>query len=301
MKSAHGLSDLTSTTGVDSAQSGPTALRLLIGTQLRQLRESRGISREDAGYAIRGSHSKISRMESGRTSLKLRDVADLLTLYGVADEAERAAVLTMVRQANAHSWWHDYRDVIPYWAEAYLGLEQDAALIRTFEVQLIPGLLQTEDYARAVIKQGHPHDSAEQIERRIAVRMRRRQILAPPTSRKLWAVLDEAVLHRRVGGEATMRAQLEHLAILAGQPHITLQVVPFSSGCAIGGVGPVTILRFTQTELNDVVYLEHLTGAQYLTKESEVRDYRHLMNELGVHAPPPAETPGILRRIIDGL
>jgi transcriptional regulator with XRE-family HTH domain len=285
----------------DYLQSGPTALRLLVGAQLRRLRERRGISREDAGYVIRSSHSKISRMESGRTSFKTRDVADLLTLYGVTDDAERASVLALVEQANAPSWWHDYRDVIPDWFEPYLGLEQDAVLIRTHEVQFVPGLLQTEDYARAVIAKGHEDEPAERIERRVEVRMRRRRILAPPTSRKLWAVMDEGALRRRVGSEATMRAQLEHLMRMAEQPHITLQVFPFAAGAAIGGIGPVTLLRFTQEELHDVVYLEHLTGAQYLTRDNDVRHYLHLLNELGVHAPPPAETPAFLRRLIDAL
>ncbi|WP_336245515.1 helix-turn-helix domain-containing protein [Nonomuraea sp. SYSU D8015] len=283
----------------DSLQSGPTALRILVGAQLRRFREASGISREDAGYAIRGSHSKISRMESGRTSFKTRDVADLLTLYGVTDDAERASVLALVEQANAPSWWQDYRDVIPDWFAPYLGLEHDAALIRTYEVQFVPGLLQTEDYARAVITQGHGDESAERIERRVQVRMRRQEILAPPSPRKLWAVMDEGALRRTVGGQEVMRAQLEHLVRMAEQPHVTLQVFPFDSGTAIGGIGPVTLLRFSQEELSDVVYLEHLTGAQFLTKEGDVRHYRHLLNELGVHAPPPAETPALLRRLIE--
>ncbi|WP_338324689.1 helix-turn-helix transcriptional regulator [Nonomuraea polychroma] len=285
----------------DSLQSGPTTLRLLIGAQLRRLREARGITREDAGYAIRGSHSKISRMESGRTSFKARDVADLLTLYGVTDDAERASLLALVRQANAPSWWHEYRDVIPDWFEPYLGLEHDAALIRTYEVQFVPGLLQTRDYAHAIIAQGHEHDSTEQLERRVEVRMRRQEMLAPPTRRKLWVVLDEGALRRRVGSEAIMRAQFEHLARMAEQPHITLQIFPFAAGSAIGGVGPVTMLRFAQKELDDVVYLEHLTGAQYLTRESDVRHYRHLLNELGIHAAPPAETPTLLDQLIEKL
>ncbi|MGP3958279.1 helix-turn-helix domain-containing protein [Nonomuraea sp. 3N208] len=285
----------------DSLQSGPTALRLLIGAQLRRLRESRGITRDDAGYAIRGSHSKISRMESGRTGFKTRDVADLLTLYGVTDDAERTSLLALVAQANAPSWWNDYRDAIPDWFEPYLGLEHDAALIRIHEVQFVPGLLQTEDYARAVITQGHEHDSAKLIERRVALRMRRQEILVPPTPRKLWVVMDEGTLRRRVGGEATMRAQLEHLARMAEQPHITLQIFPFASGSAIGGVGPVTMLRFPQEGLNDVVYLEHLTGAQYLIKEGDVRNYRHLLDELGVHASPPTATPALLDQTIERL
>ncbi|HEX4816446.1 MAG TPA: helix-turn-helix transcriptional regulator [Nonomuraea sp.] len=285
----------------DSLQSGPTALRILIGAQLRRLREACGISRDDAGYAIRGSGSKISRMEAGRTSFKTRDVADLLSLYGVTDDAERAGVLAMVEQANAPSWWQEFREVIPDWFEPYLGLEHDAALIRTYELQFVPGLLQTADYARAVIEQGNDGEPADRVERRVRLRLRRQEILAPPTPRKFWAVVDEGALRRRVGSAEIMRAQLDHLIVLAGQPHITLQVFPFASGTPIGGIGPVTLLRFTQDELPDVVYLEHLTGAQYLTKAGDVRHYRHLLDELGVHAPPPRETPAFLRRLIADL
>jgi transcriptional regulator with XRE-family HTH domain len=273
----------------------------LVGAQLRRLREARGITREDAGYAIRGSGSKISRMEGGRTSFKPRDIADLLTLYGVAEVAERQALLVLAEQANAPGWWQDYRDAIPDWFVAYLGQEQDAALIRTCEVQLVPGLLQTEEYARAVIAQGHKGDSERQIERRVAVRLRRQRILAPPSSRKLWVVMDEAVLHRRVGSPEIMRAQLEHLGRMAESPHITVQVVPFDSGSTAGGVGPITILRFAQAELQDVVYLEQLTSAQYLTKGTDVLPYQRLMDELGVSAAPSTDTPAILRQVIDSL
>ncbi|GAA3254671.1 helix-turn-helix domain-containing protein [Nonomuraea helvata] len=301
MATAHDKGDLAETPGKDAARSGPTALRILVGAQLRRFREAGGISREDAGYAIRGSHSKISRMEGGRTSFKMRDVADLLTLYGVADEKEREAVLALAKQANEPSWWHDYRDVVHDWFEDYLGLEQDAALIRTYEVQFVPGLLQTEEYARAIFSLGNKGESAERIERRVEVRMRRQRILAPPMSRKLWVVLDEAVLHHRVGGPEIMRAQLEHLDRMAAQPNITVQVVPFTEGWVVGGVGPVTILRFAQAGLRDVVYLEQLAGAQYLGKESEVLPYQTLMDELGVQAAPAPDTPAILRKIIDSL
>ncbi|WP_308210470.1 helix-turn-helix domain-containing protein [Actinomadura luzonensis] len=285
----------------DSLQSGPSALRLLIGAHLRRLREAAGVTREAAAYTIRGSQSKISRMEAGRTSFKPRDVTDLLLLYGVRDQAERDSLLALVAQANVPRWWQEYRDVVPDWFEPYLGLEQDAALIRGYAVQFVPALLQTEGYAREVLRSSHEGEPAERVERLLAVRLRRRRILDPPAPRKLWAVLDEGVLHRRVGDEETMRAQLEHLARMAERPHVTLQVFPFSAGAALGGGGPVTLLRFAQEGLGDMVYAEHLTGAQFFTKEAEVRPYRHLLNELGVHAPPPAETPAILRGIIARL
>lgn len=289
-----------SATGREVRRSGPTALRILVGTHLRRLREARGISREEAGYLIRGSHSKISRLELGRTGFKLRDVADLLTLYG-ADEAERSALLTMAEQANAPAWWHDYRDVVPEWFEDYLGLERDASLIRTYEIQYVPGLLQTEEYARAVIRRGHEGSPAEEIERRVGVRMRRRQILLSAAPPKLWAVIDEGALRRQVADSATMRAQLEHLAMLAELPHITIQVLTFASGGHVGGTGPVTILRFAPAELDDVVYLEHIAGAQYLSRRQDVLPYQHLQDQLVVHARPSAATPSILRLLAAGV
>ncbi|GAA1746317.1 helix-turn-helix transcriptional regulator [Nonomuraea bangladeshensis] len=295
------MGDMTEIPDSDSLQSGPSALRLLIGAHLRRLREAADVTREAAAYAIRGSQSKISRLEAGRTSFKPRDVADLLALYGVRDRAERDSLLALVAQANAPSWWHEYRDVVPDWFEPYLGLEQDAALIRTYGVQHVPALLQTEDYAREVITRNHEGEPAERIARLLTVRLLRRRALDAPAPRKLWAVLDEGALRRVVGDTDVMRAQLEHLARMAELPNVTLQVFPFANGSALGGVGPVTLLRFAQEELPDVVYLEHLTGAQYLNKESEVRHYRHLLNELGVHAPPPAETPAILHGMIQRL
>jgi transcriptional regulator with XRE-family HTH domain len=298
MTTARGMGDLAETG--DSRQSGPTVPRMLVGAHLRRLRESRGITREDAGYAIRSSHSKISRLELGRTGFKSYDVADLLTLYGV-DEAERSTILALAERANTPGWWQDHRDVVPDWQEAYLGLEQDAALIRTYEVQLVPQLLQTEDYARAVIAQGHESGSAEQIEQRVAVRMRRQEILTTPTGRKLWAVMDEAALRRQVGGRAMMRAQLEHLRRMAELPHITIQVLPFSSGGHVGDVGPITVLRFAEAELDDVVYLQQIASAQYLSRKSDVLPYQHLMNKLVLHAQPATVTPGILRQLLSTL
>src|SRR2546423_5257397 len=199
---------MVSTQQEGGAAGGPTVLRILLGTQLRRLRETRGVTREDAGWEIRGSESKISRMELGRVGFKERDVADLLTLYGVHDPTERDALLNLARQANNPGWWHRYSDVLPTWFQSYLGLESSAALIRTYEVQFVPGLLQTPDYARAVIKLSHGHESAEEIERRVDLRMRRQEILRrgdePPT---LWVVIDDASLRRPIGGPPRLPRQ----------------------------------------------------------------------------------------------
>ena len=190
----------------DRRAAGPTVLRMVVGAQLRRYRESAGISTEAAGYEIRGSHSKISRMELGRVGFKERDVADLLTLYGVTDPDVRGTLLELAEHAGAPGWWQAYGDVVPGWFEPYLGLEQGAVVVRGYEIQDVPELLQTPEYARALIGVRHPDASAEEVERRVELRAARRRVFERPEPLKLWVVLDEAVLRRAVGGPATMRA-----------------------------------------------------------------------------------------------
>jgi transcriptional regulator with XRE-family HTH domain len=281
----------------DGQQTGPTVSRMLVGAQLRRLREAGGITREAAGYAIRASESKISRLELGRIGIKTRDVADLLTLYGVSGESERATLLAMAEQANKPGWWQPYRDVLPTWFEPFLGLEQAARTIRGYEVQFIPGLLQTEDYARAVIRLGAEVPSDEEIERRVEVRMRRQRILQEPDPPKLWVVLDEAALRRPFGGAATMGAQVAHLIEMAGLFHITVQVMPFSAGGHAAAGGPITILRLHESDLPDVVFLEQLASAVYLDKPADTEHYSHVMNELSVKAGSPTATIDLLHQI----
>ncbi|MGH3780628.1 MAG: helix-turn-helix domain-containing protein [Pseudonocardiaceae bacterium] len=174
----------------------PTALRIALGGHLRRLRETGGVTRDAAGATIRASSSKISRLELGRVASKEHDVAKLLTLYGVTNAEERETLLTLARQANAPDWWREYGDVLPNWFETYLGLEQAASVIRTYEPQLVPGLLQTEDYARAIMLLRHLHVSHDEIERRVALRMASQAFLTQPKAPDLWVALDEAVLRR---------------------------------------------------------------------------------------------------------
>ena len=220
-----------------STAGGPTVLRMLLGAQLRRLRERNGITREAAGWEIRASESKISRMELGRVGFKERDVSDLLTLYGVTDTEERTALLALARQANAPGWWHRYGDVLPHWFQSYLDLEAAATMIRTYEVQFVPGLLQTAGYARAVIRIGHSGARAEEIERRVEVRMARQRVLHRENPPQLWAVIDEAVLRRPMGGHKVMREQVLHLLEATKMPNVRIQVVPFHAGghAAAGG------------------------------------------------------------------
>ncbi|MFF5981326.1 helix-turn-helix domain-containing protein [Streptomyces olindensis] len=288
----------TGSGALDDRSAGPMVPRLALGARLRGLRQERGISRVDAGHVIRASSSKISRLEAGRHGFKLRDVADLLTLYGVTDEAERATLLALAEQANTPAWWRYYSDVVPTWMQSYLGAEQAASLIRCYQVQRVPGLLQTADYARASIRLAHPDAGAEEIDRRLALRMTRQRILHRQPPARLWAVLDEAALRRPVGGLRVMRAQLRHLIEVCRLPQVTVQILPFHAGGHAAEGGPVTILRLPGGQLPDVVYLEKLTTALYPDRPAEIERYWDAMNRLVVEAESPDETPTILHRLL---
>ncbi|WP_188116174.1 helix-turn-helix domain-containing protein [Salinispora cortesiana] len=274
---------------------------MMLGAQLRRLREARGVTREGAGWEIRASESKISRMELGRVGFKERDVADLLTLYGITDPTERESLLHLARDANSPGWWHRYGDVLPSWFQAYLGLEAAAALIRTYELQFVPGLLQTEDYARAVVLLGHSRAAAAEIDRRVTLRMRRQEVLHGEDPPQLWAVVDEAALRRPIGGVAVMRQQLSALIEATRLPNVRLQVVPFAAGGHAAAGGAFSILRFGDQELPDVVYIEQLTSALYLDKREDLEFYALAMERLCVEAEPPEHTPELLGRILADL
>jgi hypothetical protein len=271
---------------------------MLLGSQLRRLREAKGVGREAAGWEIRASESKISRMELGRVGFKERDVADLLTLYGVTEDGERQSLLSLAREANTPGWWHRYGDLLPNWFQSYLGLESAAAVIRTYEVQFVPGLLQTRDYARAVVMLGHGGAPAADIERRVDLRMRRQELLTRPDAPQLWAVVDEAALRRPIGGAAVTRGQMAALIEVTRLPNVRLQVIPFLAGGHAAAGGAFTILRFPDQDLPDVVYIEQLTSALYLDKRDDVDHYAAAMERVCVEAEPPERTPEILGGIL---
>ncbi|MGY2056550.1 helix-turn-helix domain-containing protein [Nocardia gipuzkoensis] len=277
-----------------AAERGPTVLRIALGGRLRQLREGCGISREAAGDAIRGSHAKISRLELGRTGFKERDLRDLLSLYGVVDPAERETYFELARRANDPGWWQHYSDLLPAWFETYLGLEQAATTIRTYEAQFVPGLLQTADYARAVIQLGN----SDETERRVAIRMRRQEILDRVAAPTLWAVIDENALRRPVGGMEVLREQIEHLLVMADRPSIRIQVLPYSAGGHSAAGGPFSILRFREPELADIVYTEQLTSSLYFDKQRDVELYMSVMNRLSVEALSPVDSVRFLRDLL---
>ncbi|MFF1440775.1 helix-turn-helix domain-containing protein [Streptomyces sp. NPDC058295] len=271
---------------------------MLLGSQLRRLREARGITREAAGYSIRASESKISRMELGRVSFKTRDVEDLLTLYGITDDTERQALVGLAREANVAGWWHSYSDVLPNWFPTYVGLEGAAALIRAYEVQFVHGLLQTEAYAHAVVSRGMKGANAADIDRRVALRLERQKYLVAESAPDFHIVLDEAALRRPYGDREVMRGQLQHLIEISERPNVRLQVMPFSFGGHSGESGAFTILSFPESDLQDVVYLEQLTSALYLDKREDVAQYEQALKELQQDSPGPDESRDILRGLI---
>jgi len=275
----------------------PTVLRIVLGAYLRRLREASRISLDEAGYVIRASRSKVSKLETGRVGFKDRDITDLLTLYGVTDEKERQTLRGLAAKAGSPGWWHDYADVLPSWFDEYVGLELAASEIRAYEVQFVPGLLQTEDYARAVIMIGY--SNPKEIRRRVDLRMaRQHKVLEKPHPPILRMVLDEAVLRRPLGGRAVMRAQIRHLIEMSDRRNVTIQVIPFQAGGHAGAGGSFSLLSFEGFDLPDVVYLEQLTSAQCHDKPAIVKGYQAVMERLCAEAPTPTNSVKTLRSML---
>jgi transcriptional regulator with XRE-family HTH domain len=283
--------------GLEGASVDAIVLRMLLGTQLRRFREAAGVTPEQAGRAIRGSRSKISRMETGRVGLKVRDVTDLLGLYGVTDDHLRSQFIDLARQSAEPDWWAKFSDVLPDWFETYLGLESAASTIRSFEIQFVNALFQTEDYARAVTMLGHQAAPPGEIEHRVALRLKRQDLLDRPSPPRIWSVMDESVLRRPVGGPDVLRTQLHRLAELARMPHVTIQVVPFVRAGHAGESGSFTFLRFEERTLPDVVYIEQLTSAIYLEQRPDVEHYLEVMDQLSAEALPPAATISFIEQV----
>lgn len=284
---------------LDAGQLGytPFLTRMLLGSRLRRLRESSGISTVDAAYQIRASAAKISRMELGRVGFKARDVADLLDLYAVTDPHERDALLYLVRQANEPDWWDSYTDIVPEWLEAYLALELAADQIRSYDIAYVPGLLQTEDYAMALAREADPGAEEWEIAKRLQILKERQAALTRSGAPRLWALIDEAVLRRQVGGPDVMDGQLRYLAQAGDLPGVTIQVLPLSKEPTTAANGSFAILRSWDPELPDVVYIENLTDATYLDNQSDVERYLEVLDGLARTAEKPSDSS----RILSGL
>jgi transcriptional regulator with XRE-family HTH domain len=275
---------------------GPTVLRIMLGTQLRNLRESRGISAHEAAKAIRASDSKISRIELGRSAIREIDVLDLLTFYGV-DPEEREQFLALAEQANRPGWWHRFSDILPDWFKSYIGMEEAAKSIRVYDPLFVPGLLQTPQYTAAVLALGDIPVS--EAERHVILRKERQRRFIEGQL-KLWAIVDESALRRPVGSPKILRDQLSYLISLSDRQNLTLQITSQGAGGYAAPSG-FSILRFGDKDMPDVVYVEHLTSALYLDKRVDVDRYLLAMERLSIISNKPAETPGILGAIINEL
>jgi len=266
----------------------PTVRRRRLGLELRRLREGAQLTIDDVAAHLECSNSKVSRIETGKAVPRVRDVRDMLDLYEVT-ETQRDLLLTIGREAQQKGWWTDYEDVLPAAFETYVGLEAEASSLRAYQHH-VHGLLQTEGYARAILQAGHPADGAEGLERRVALRLRRQQLLTRPVAVELWAVIDEAALHRRIGGSAVMRDQLHHLVETSELPNVTLQVLPFARGAHPGVIGAFAIVEFPDPTDHDVVYVDSPAGNIYLEKDKDLRRYMLVFDQLRAAALPPDDS-----------
>ncbi|SFW56880.1 helix-turn-helix domain-containing protein [Amycolatopsis australiensis] len=274
---------------------GPTARRMILGSQLRRLREEAGITRQQAGYNIRGSESKISRLELGRVGFKERDVTDLLTMYGVEDPAERQTFLDMVKQSNEPGWWRRFGDTMPNWFTDLVGLEEAAARIQIWEPLYVSGLLQIEPYARAIFSHGRPEMADERVDQLVALRMRRQKMFSRPDAPRVWMVLDESVLYRPIGGMKVLKQQIEYLLEMSALPHVSVQILPYSRS-GLSAEHAFSLLRFGEPELPNIAYVEYLTGAHYIEKREEIEKYSRALDMLAVDAETPERSRALLAK-----
>lgn len=252
-----------------SSTSAPTVLRMILARRLQDMRLGAGASLEDAARALRVKTLTIRRLEKAEVALKPLYVEKLLETYG-ADRREIDEFVELAEQANEPGWWHSYRDAVPSWFTAYVSLETGAKTLRTYEPQYVSGLLQTPDYARAVLRGGLPNGSEEELTRRVELRLRRQSLLDREDAPTLWVVMEEAVLHRQVGSPDVMREQIERLLEVSELAHISLDIVPFTAGAHVGACAPFTYFRFEEPELPDIVYSELLSAALYLDQRTDV-------------------------------
>jgi transcriptional regulator with XRE-family HTH domain len=281
---------------VADGRSAPTVGQMVLGLRLRDLRESANCSFADAAAALSVNATTVRRMEKAEVGLKPPYVEKLLKTYGVPD-GEIFSFLTLVEEANRPGWWQNFRDVLPSWFSLYVSLEGEASLIRSYEPHCVPGLLQTEEYARALLSTGFPNASEEELSRRVALRMQRQELLRRADAPRLWVLLEEQVLRRHVGGPAVMRDQIDRLVDATSMPNVTVQVLPFSAGPHPAMFGPFQLFRFDIPELPDIVYTESLSGAVYHDERPDTAVYLEALDRLGAQAAPAVCTESVLGEI----
>jgi transcriptional regulator with XRE-family HTH domain len=284
-----------------SASVNPTVRRRRLGAELRRLRELKGMTAEEVAGRLMVSQSKISRLENGRRSISQRDVRDLCDVYAVEDERIRAGLMEMARESRQRGWWHEFGD-IPY--SVYIGLEAEASSIRAYESSFVPGLMQTREYAEAVVAGTFPDYDAQAVKRRVEVRVKRQHRIDGDDEDRLgslWVVIDEAVLRREVGSKAVMADQLARMLSLSERPNINLQVIPFSHGAHPGMTGTFSLMEFPESADSTVVYFEGVTSDLYLEKEADVRRYTNLYDHLRAAALSVADSRALIDTIAEGF
>ncbi|MFD1828313.1 MULTISPECIES: helix-turn-helix domain-containing protein [Streptomyces] len=270
-----------------------TVGRIVLGLRLRDLRERAGCSFEEAARALSVNAATVRRMEKAEVGLKPLFVEKLLETYGV-ERQEIDSFLALVEESRRPGWWHRFRDVLPDWFGLYVSLEEAASVIRGYEPHCVPGLLQTEGYARALLRTGFPNASEEELERRVALRMERQALLDREDAPHLWVVADETVLRRPVGDAGVMREQIDRLLEAMAAPNVTLQVLPFDVGPHPGMFGPFQLFRFDIPELPDIVYTESLTGAVYIDERPDTAAYLEALDRMGAQAVSVRHTEELL-------
>jgi transcriptional regulator with XRE-family HTH domain len=275
----------------------PAVRRRKLGTELRRQRDQAGLTSGDAARLVGWHQSKVSRIETGRSSVRPEDVAALLDAYGVRDPELRELLDALAGEGARSGWWQEYREVLPAAYRDFITLETDAHRARTLETTVVPGLLQTPEYARELTSSVLPQLGRRQVEALVDVRIARQVVLRADPPLELWAVLDEAVLRRVVGGPRVMAAQLRHLAGIGSLPHVRLQVLPFSAGGHIGVTGPFVIFSFPRIADLDVVVLDHLMSSLYLDRKEDIRAYSAAFDRLHSHALPHEDSLALISSI----
>ncbi|MGW6026073.1 helix-turn-helix domain-containing protein [Streptomyces sp. NPDC055099] len=276
-------------------RSAPTVGQVVLGRRLQDLRERAGLKREEAARILRVAPATVRRMEMAEVALKIPYLQLLLKSYGVGED-EADAFVTLAEEANKPGWWQRFHDILPGWFSMYVSLEGAASLIRSYEPHFVPGLLQTEEYARGVMRSGAiGQTNPEDIERYVALRMERQSLLTREDAPRVWVVMDETALLRPVGGPEVMREQIDKLLEAVELPHVTLQIAPFAAGPHPGTYGPFVLFRFAMAELPDMVYSEYLTGAVYLDARTEVATHLEVMDRMAAQAATAHRTKEILR------
>lgn len=280
---------------------GPTVRRRRLGTELRKLRESTGFKLEEVAGQLGVAPSTLSRIETGKAPTKSAYLNQMLEMYGVVEQGQRQVLIDMAREGHRKGWWAAYEDVLPSGFDIYVGLEAEAVAVRGYEISVLPGMLQTPDYARAVLREVLPRHGAEQIDRLVDLRMERQRRLYDDPPLEVWAILDEAVIRRPIGGRQVMRAQLDRLLEMESRPSITVQVLPFDCGAHAGHTGPFSILDFPDRTDSEIAYVESVAGILYLEKDRDVRARAEAFDRLRASALAPAASVELIAQAAQEL